>query len=334
MVHIPLWYWFAFGAFVTTMLVIDLSVIHRSSRKPTAKESGLWTLFWCALAVGFSVLVWWIYTYYSEDHDHGLQKAGEFLSGYAVEWALSMDNVFVFVVIFNHFRVPPKFQYRVLFWGILGAVFLRLAFVLAGAALIHRFEWILYVLGAFLVYTGVMLAVKDEEVDPEKGFALRLSRRFLPVASGDHTVHGDRFFVRVDGRMMATPLFLVLVVINITDVIFAVDSVPAIFGITKDPFIVFTSNVFAIFGLRALYFLLADFMGMFHYLKYGLSLILIFVGVKMLAKLFLDHDNLLISNPFISLAVIAVLLGGSIVASILFPERHDEAPAHGGPNPE
>ncbi|HEX4131210.1 MAG TPA: TerC family protein [Pirellulales bacterium] len=326
MVHIPLWYWFAFAAFVITMLVIDLSVIHRSSRKPTAKESGLWTLFWCGLSLGFSALVWWIYTYHSEDHEHGLQKAGEFLSGYAVEWALSMDNVFVFVVIFNHFRVPSKYQYRVLFWGILGAIVLRLAFVLAGSALIHRFEWILYCLGAFLVYTGVMLAIKDEEVDPEKGIALRLSRRFLHVAPGDHEVHGDRFFVRVDGRMMATPLFLVLVVINITDVIFAVDSVPAIFGITKDPFIVFTSNVFAIFGLRALYFLLADFMGMFHYLKYGLSAILVFVGLKMLAKLVLAEDNPLIVNPFISLAIIAVLLGSAMAASMLFPEReHHES---------
>ena len=224
-------------------------------------------MFWCFLALLFSVLVWWVYEHKLEA-SNSMHRAGEFLTGYVVEWSLSMDNVFVFVIIFRHFRVPPKYQYRVLFWGILAAVFLRLAFVLAGAAMIHHFEWTLYLLGAFLIYTGVMVAIKDEEIDPEHGLVLRLSRRWLPVAKGDH---GDKFVVREAGQRMITPLFLVLVVVNTTDIVFAVDSVPAILGLTDDTFIVFTSNVFAIFaGLRALYFLLIGFMGKFHLLKYGL----------------------------------------------------------------
>jgi tellurite resistance protein TerC len=210
----------------------------------------------------------------------------------------------------------------VLFWGILAAVFLRLAFVLAGAAIIHHFEWTLYLLGAFLIYTGVMVAIKDEEIDPEHGLVLRLSRRWLPVAQGEH---GDRFVVREAGRRMITPLFLVLVVVNTTDIVFAVDSVPAILGLTEDTFIVFTSNVFAIFGLRALYFLLIGFMGRFHLLKYGLSAILIFVGSKMLLKFVLAKDNPLIANPFLSLVIIIALLGASMIASLVIPPPKEES---------
>lgn len=333
MVAVPLWYWFAFGAFVITMLTLDLSLVHRHSRETSTREAAFWTVFWCILAVLFSGLVWWLYEH-QEAPGMGTRRAGEFLTGYVVEWALSMDNVFVFVIIFRHFRVPPKYQYRVLFWGILAAVFLRLAFVLAGAAIIHRFEWTLYILGAFLIYTGIMVAIKDEDIDPEHGLVLRLSRRWLPVAPTDE---GDAFLVKRDGRWMITPLFLVLVVVNTTDIVFAVDSVPAILGITRDTFIVFTSNVFAIFGLRALYFLLVGFMGMFHLLKYGLSAILIFVGAKMMAKLVLDENNPLIANPFLSLAVILGLLLGSIAASFMFPpheppegeRREGELPAEG-----
>ena len=319
MVEIPLWYWFAFGAFVVTMLTLDLSLVHRHSRETTTREAAFWTLFWCFLALLFSILVWWIYSHH-EMPNNGVRRAGEFLTGYVVEWSLSMDNVFVFVIIFRHFRVPPKYQYRVLFWGILAAVFLRLAFVLLGAAIIHRFEWTLYLLGAFLIYTGIMVAIKDDEIDPEHGLVLRLSRRWLPVAKGDH---GDRFLVREAGQRMITPLFLVLVVVNTTDIVFAVDSVPAILGLTDDTFIVFTSNVFAIFGLRALYFLLIGFMGKFHLLKYGLSAILIFVGTKMLLKFVLPHDNMLIANPFLSLIIIVVLLGSSMVASLVIPPREE-----------
>jgi tellurite resistance protein TerC len=319
LVEIPLWYWFAFGAFVVTMLTLDLSLVHRHSRETSTREAAFWTLFWSFLALLFSILVWWIYSHH-EIPNNGVQRAGEFLTGYVVEWSLSMDNVFVFVIIFRHFRVPPKYQYRVLFWGILAAVFLRLAFVLLGAAIIHRFEWTLYLLGAFLIYTGIMVAIKDDEIDPEHGLVLRLSRRWLPVAKGDH---GDRFVVREAGQRMITPLFLVLVVVNTTDIVFAVDSVPAILGLTDDTFIVFTSNVFAIFGLRALYFLLIGFMGKFHLLKYGLSAILIFVGTKMLLKFVLPHDNVLIANPFLSLIIIVVLLGSSMVASLVIPPREE-----------
>ncbi len=317
MVAIPLWYWFAFGAFVISMLALDLSLVHRTSRETSTREAAFWTLFWCFLALLFSGLVRWLY-----GPATGMQKALEFINGYVVEWSLSMDNVFVFVVIFRHFRVPPKYQYRVLFWGILAAIFLRLAFVLTAATIIHQFEWTLYLLGAFLIYTGVMVAVKDDELDPEQGLVLRLSRRWLPVAAGDH---GDRFLVRQAGRWMITPLFLVLVVVNTTDIVFAVDSVPAIFGVTEDTFIVFTSNVFAIFGLRALYFLLIGFMDKFHLIKYGLSGILIFVGIKMLAKAVLDPQNPLIANPFVSLVAIVGFLATSIIASMVVPPREEPA---------
>jgi tellurite resistance protein TerC len=315
LVEIPLWYWFAFGAFVITMLAIDLSVVHRHSRETTTREAAFWTMFWSFLALLFSGLVWWIYSH-QEPPQNGVQKALEFISGYVVEWSLSMDNVFVFVVIFRHFRVPPKYQYRVLFWGILAAIFLRLAFVLTAATIIHHFEWTLYLLGAFLVYTGVMVAIKEDDLDPEQGLVLRLSRRWLPVAKADH---GDRFLVKEAGKWMITPLFLVLIVVNTTDIVFAVDSVPAIFGVTEDTFIVFTSNVFAIFGLRALYFLLIGFMGKFHLIKYGLSAILVFVGLKMLAKAVLPPQNPLIANPFVSLVVIVGCLVTSIVASMMIP---------------
>jgi tellurite resistance protein TerC len=299
------------------MLTLDLSLVHRHSRETSTREAAFWTLFWCFLALLFSGLVWWLY-----GPAVGVQKALEFINGYVVEWSLSMDNVFVFVVIFRHFRVPPKYQYRVLFWGILAAIFLRLAFVLTAATIIHRFEWTLYLLGAFLIYTGVMVAIKDDDLDPEQGFVLRLSRRWLPVAKGDH---GDRFLVREAGQRMITPLFLVLIVVNTTDIVFAVDSVPAIFGVTDDTFIVFTSNVFAIFGLRALYFLLIGFMDKFHLIKYGLSGILIFVGVKMLAKGVLNPQNPLIANPFVSLVAIVAFLATSIIASLVVPPP-DEPP--------
>jgi tellurite resistance protein TerC len=303
------------------MLALDLSLVHRHSRETTTREAAFWTAFWCFLALLFSVLVWWLYGH-QQAPQNGLQKALEFISGYVVEWSLSMDNVFVFVVIFRHFRVPPKYQYRVLFWGILAAIFLRLAFVLTAATIIHHFEWTLYLLGAFLVYTGVMVAIKDDDLDPEQGMVLRLSRRWLPVAQGDH---GDRFLAREAGKWMITPLFLVLIVVNTTDIVFAVDSVPAIFGVTDDTFIVFTSNVFAIFGLRALYFLLIGFMDKFHLIKYGLSAILVFVGIKMLAKSVLDPQNPLIANPFVSLVIIVTCLVTSIVASMLVPPREEPA---------
>jgi tellurite resistance protein TerC len=298
------WHWAAFGVFVAVMLALDLGVFHRHSRKPTLRESTFWTVFWAALALGFNGLVW---------HWGGSTAAIQFLTGYLVEWSLSMDNVFVFAVIFTFFQVPPKYQYRVLFWGILGAIFMRLVFILVGAALIARFEWVLLLFGALLIITGIRLAIKDENVNPEHNIFMRFGRRILPVASGSH---GKRFFARENGRRCVTPLFLVLLVVESSDVLFAIDSVPAIFGVTRDPFIVFTSNIFAILGLRALYFLLAGVMGLFRYLHYGLAAVLIFVGAKMIAEYWFEL-HLFKDNPWISLAVIAGLLGIAIVASLV-----------------
>jgi len=268
--EVTLWHWLAFGVFVSVLLALDLGVFHRGSKETTLGEAARATATWVAVALCFNVVLWWY---------AGSQAALEFFTGYLVEWSLSMDNVFVFAVIFSYFSVPMKYQYRVLFWGILGAVVMRLTFVLVGGELIKRFEIITYLLGAFLVWTALKLAFSDEEADPEKGWTLRLSRRFLPISKENY---GEKFFVREAGKLAITPLFLVLIVIDATDFAFAFDSVPAIFAFTEDPFIVFSSNVFAILGLRALYFLLAGVMDMFRYLKYGLSAILLFVGAKML----------------------------------------------------
>lgn len=314
------WHWLAFAGFVFAMLVLDLGVFHRHERETTMREAGIWTAVWCALALAFNVIVWqW----------QGNTAGGEFLAGYLTEWALSMDNVFVFAVIFNYFRVPMKYQHRVLFWGILGAVVLRLTFILIGNELIKRFEWLLPVLGLVLVYTGIKLAFKgDEEVDPEHSPILRIARKFLPVAKGEH---GKRFFVRENGKLCVTPLFLVLLVVESTDVLFAIDSVPTIFGLVSNKasyftFVVFTSNVFAILGLRALYFLLAGMMDIFRYLSYGLSAILVFVGVKMVVEYaaHLFHwvqPGTKIVPWWASLGTIGLLLGLSIAASVAASRR-------------
>jgi tellurite resistance protein TerC len=310
--------WIGFFAGTAVLLMLDMFVFHRHAHEPTLRESALWTLFWCSLALIFNGWIWW---------EFGQRHALEFLMGYLVEWSLSMDNVFVFVVIFSYFHVPLKYQYRVLFWGILGAIVMRLTFILVANELIHRFEWIMYVFGAFLLYTGVKLAAAhDAESHPDQNFVLRFARKYLRVARGTHE---DRFFVRqVDvpledtedhfrkprpskGRWHVTSLFLVLLVVESTDVLFAIDSVPAIFGITKEPFIVFTSNVFAIMGLRALYFLLAGVINMFRYLHYGLAAILCFIGIKMLLHHVWEPPH------WLSLLVILLLLGTSIVASLV-----------------
>ncbi|MFO0792243.1 MAG: TerC family protein [Pirellulales bacterium] len=297
-------YWVAFCAGTAVLLALDMFVFHRDSHEPTLRESALWTLFWCGMALLFNGAIW----YWA-----GPTHAIHFITGYLVEWSLSMDNVFVFVVIFAYFGVPMKYQYRVLFWGILGAIIMRLTFILVFGALLHRFEWIFYLFGAFLIYTGIKLATAHgSETHPDQNLVLRLARRWLPVAKGSH---GDQFFVREGGRLLVTPLFLVLLVIESTDVVFAVDSVPAIFGITSDRFIVFTSNVFAIMGLRALYFLLAGVMDLFRYLSYGLSAILVFIGVKMML-----HDYWK-PAPWTSLVVILALLGAAIAASLVAARR-------------
>ena len=309
------WHWLAFGVLVAVLLVLDLVVFHRDSHEPSLRESALWTLVWCLLALAFNGLVWaW----------RGPTIGIEFLTGYLVEWSLSMDNVFVFAVVFSFFGVPLKYQYRVLFWGIIGAVLMRLAFILAGTALLHQFEWILWIFGAFLIYTGIKLSMhSDSQVNPENNLLMRIAKRWFPVAKENH---GQRFFVSENGRRCITPLFLVLLVIESTDVLFAVDSVPAIFGVTKDSFTVFTSNIFAILGLRALYFLLAGVMDLFRYLNYGLSAVLIFVGAKMVAEFwFGGAQNAPLISPAVSLVIILSLLAISIIASILAKRR--ERPA-------
>jgi len=295
-------FWSVFLVIVVAILVLDLGVINRHAHVVRPREAALWTLACLSFAGLFTGWLFWEF-----GHRVGL----EFVTGYLVEYALSVDNLFVFVVVFSYFSVPSVYQHRVLFWGILGALVMRAAFVLAGTALITRFEWMIYVFGAFLLYAGIKLLVTDgEKVEPEHNPVLNLARRILPVTPG---YHGQRFLVRIDGRRMATPLLLVLLVIETTDVMFAVDSIPAIFGVTRDPFLVFTSNIFAILGLRSLYFLLHDLINRFHYLPVGLGLVLSFVGLKMVAEPWL-HVPITVS-----LGVIVTLLALSVTASWLLP---------------
>jgi tellurite resistance protein TerC len=303
-----LWLWLGFNAFVLVMLAIDLGVFHREAHEVSMKEAGAWSALWVTLALAFN---------YGVYHFMGPQAGLEFLTGYLIEKALSVDNIFVFVLIFSYFSVPPRYQHRVLFWGILGALLMRGAMIAAGAVLIAEFHWIIYVFGAFLVFTGVRMALqKAHAIDAAKNPVIRLVRRFVPVSD---QYHGQKFWVRADVggrlRLVATPLLVVLVLVETTDLIFAVDSIPAIFAITQDPFIVYTSNVFAILGLRALYFLLAGVIHRFHYLKLGLSVVLVFVGAKMLLT---DIYKVPVG---VSLGVIALVLSTAIVASLVVPRK-------------
>lgn len=309
MIQFTLAHWLGFGALVTVLLILDLGVFHRSSRDTSLREAAISTVIWFCLALAFDV-----YIYFAG----GQKDALDFLQGYFVEWALSMDNVFVFAVIFTYFRVPKNYQYRVLFWGIIGAVVLRLAFILVGTAIISRFHWILYVLALFLIYTGIKLCFHDDEFDPEASLVIRLSRRFFRVSRGDH---GEKFLVRENGLLCITPLFLVLLVIDFVDVAFALDSVPAILLITENTFIVFTSNIFAILGLRALYFLLAGAMDMFRYLRFGLAGILIFVGLKLVVSPWIEEHLLRggkipeWANLLVIVSFLAVAIAASMIAS-------------------
>ncbi|MFO0759689.1 MAG: TerC family protein [Byssovorax sp.] len=294
--------WAGFLAFVLAMLVVDLGVFHRKTHAVTLKEAGVWSVVWVTLALVFNAGVYVLF---------GPERALSFTAGYVIEKALAVDNIFVFAVIFAHFAIPAAHQHRVLFWGVLGALGMRAAFILAGGAFLDAFHWATYVFGAVLAFTGVKLMLqRNEEHDPGKSPVVRALRRVLPV-SGE--LEGERFFVTRSGRRLVTPLFLALIVIEVSDVVFAVDSVPAIFAVTRDPFIVFTSNVFAILGLRAMYFLLAGVIQKFHLLKVGLSAVLIFVGAKMLL---FDVVKIPIAA---SLGVIAAILGGSIALSLLRP---------------
>lgn len=304
--------WLAFGGLVLFLLALDLFVVNRNPHEIKTKEALFTSLFWIGVSLAFNAFVF---------YERGATKGLEFFTGYIIEKALSVDNIFVFVVVFAYFQVPQKYQHRVLFLGILGALILRGTLIGLGAALIHQFEWIIYVFGAFLIYTAYKLGTQEDEgVHPEKNPLINLVRRVIPVSAD---FEGSKFFTRFNGVLMATPLLIVLVVVETTDVIFALDSIPAIFAITTDPFIVFTSNVFAILGLRALYFLLAGVLGGFRYLKIGLSFVLGFVGVKMLVGAF-DLVGIHIEIPIgVSLGVIAITLTVSIVASIIVQRREE-----------
>lgn len=302
------WHWIEFNLFVLVAIALDLGVFHRHARKVRLREAAAWSLAWVALSVvfGFGIYHW-----------YGTQRALEFFTGYVIEKSLSVDNLFIFLIVFRTFRVESRFQHRVLAWGILGALIMRGIMIAAGAALIARFAWILYVFGAFLLYAGGhMLFAKAKEMHPEENFFFRFASRHLRVTKA---YHDEQFFVRQGSRLFATPLFLVLLVVEITDVTFALDSIPAIFGITRDAFIVYTSNVFAILGLRALYFLLAGVLDYFRYLSAGLALVLTFIGAKMLVEPWLHIP------VYLSLLVVALMLGLALGASLLFRPKPTRA---------
>ncbi|HUP44192.1 MAG TPA: TerC family protein [Thermoanaerobaculia bacterium] len=306
-----LWLWVGFNLFVLAMLAIDLGIFHRKAHAVSIREATTWSAVWITLSLIFN---------YGVYHFLGPQRGLEFLTGYLIEKALSVDNIFVFVLLFSYFRVPAKYQHRILFWGILGALIMRGTMIAAGAMLIARFHWIIYVFGAFLVFTGIRMAFHDEtEIEPESNPVLKLVRRMLPVTD---VYHGQKFFVKEERggamRLVATPLFVVLVLVETTDLVFAVDSIPAIFAITTDTFIVYSSNVFAILGLRALYFLLAGVIHKFHFLKFGLSVVLVFVGVKMLI---VDLYQIPVA---VSLMVVAFILTAAVVASLIRPKVSDD----------
>lgn len=296
--------WIVFAAIVLVMLALDLGVFHRRAHVIRLREAIVWSFVWIALSLLFNLGV---YAYL------GPQAGLDFLTAYLVEKSLSIDNIFVFLLIFSYFSVPAQFQHRVLFWGIIAALLMRALFIAAGLTLIQRFEWIVYVFGAFLIFTGIRMAIrKGSEIHPERNPILKLFRRFFAVSN---EYEGKRFFVKKDGRWIATPLLIVLLVIETSDLIFAVDSIPAVLAITVDPFVVYTSNVFAILGLRAIYFALAGIMEIFHYLHYGLSAILICVGVKMLIS------NVYHVPTVLALGFIAATILISVVASILHPRK-------------
>ncbi|HVU23620.1 MAG TPA: TerC family protein [Opitutus sp.] len=301
----PAWAWAGFFVLIGGLLALDLGVFQRQAHEVKMKEALVWCGVWALLALAFGGFIWW---------RRGPEPAEQYVTAYLVELCLSVDNVFVFILIFAYFKVAARWQHRVLFWGILGAVAMRTVFILAGVSVIARFHWVLYLFGAFLVYTGVKLALPkhgDDEIDPEHSFAVRLFRKFFPVAP---QMEGGRFFTRLDGRLAATPLLIVLIVVETTDVAFALDSIPAVLAITKSGFVALTSNIFAILGLRSLYFAVHGVMQLFRFLRVGLAVILVFIGVKMLVEPWVDVPTLA------SLAVIGGVLATSVLASILIKE--------------
>ncbi len=297
-----IWLWVGFNAAVLVMLALDLGVFHRKAHEVSLREAAGWTAVWVSLAMLFNAGIWYF---------AGRQPALEFLTGYLVEKSLAVDNIFVIALIFSYFAVPAAYQHRVLFWGILGALVMRGAFIAAGSYMLQQWHWVIYFFGAILLVTGIRMAVRrDEAIDPEHNPVVRLARRWLPLTN---RYDGQRFWTVENGRRVAMPLFLVLLLVEFTDLVFAIDSIPAIFAITDDAFIVYTSNVMAILGLRSMYFLLAGVVHKFVYLKFGLSLVLVFVGAKMMLV------DVIKVPTMVSLAVIATVIGGSIALSLLYP---------------
>lgn len=299
--------WIGFSVFILFMLSLDLGLFNRKAHTITYREATIWSVVWISLATVFAAIVFWF---------QGTQRGLEFVTGYVIELSLSVDNLFVFLLIFSYFKVPARFQHRVLFWGVMGALIMRLTMIFIGAALINRFGWIIYIFGAFLVYTGIkMFTQKETDLQPEDNPLVKVVTRFIPVVRYYDEAH---FFTRVNGRLTGTLLLLVLVIVEFTDLVFAVDSIPAIFAITTNTFIVYTSNVFAILGLRSMYFLLAGVVEKFHYLKMGLAVVLTFIGAKMLVVAFGVHIPI-----WISLIFVATVLLGSVGASLLWPKTEE-----------
>jgi tellurite resistance protein TerC len=299
------WLWIGFTAFILFMLSLDLGLFNRKAHSIHYREAAVWSLVWVTLAAIFAGIVFW---------SQGQQRGLEFVTGYLIELSLSIDNLFVFILIFSYFKVPARYQHRVLFWGLLGALVLRLTMIFLGATLITHFHWILYIFGAFLIYTGIrMFREEDKDIQPEKNPIVRLVTRYVPIT---RNYDGEKFFTEDEGRKVGTLLLLVLVIVEVTDVVFAVDSIPAIFAVTTNAFIVYTSNVFAILGLRSMYFLLAGVLQKFHYLRLGLAIVLSFIGVKML--IVIGHVEIPI---WISLAVVLGVLLASVVASLIWPKE-------------
>jgi tellurite resistance protein TerC len=297
-------FWIGFNVLVIVMMALDLGVFNKKSHKVPVKEAVIWTLVWITLALIFNALIYF---------DMGKTKALEFLTGYVIEYSLSVDNIFVFILIFSFFKVNGKYQHKVLFWGIIGALIMRAIFIFAGVALIERFHWIIYIFGGFLVYTGIkMLFHEDVDIEPANNPVVKFARKFLPVTD---TMHEDKFFIKKDSRRYATPLFIVVLIIESSDLIFAVDSIPAVLAISQDTFIVYTSNIFAILGLRSLYFAISGIMEYFRFLKIGLAFVLTFVGVKMCISNFLEIP------VTYSLLIIVSILTISIIASVVIKKK-------------
>jgi len=340
-IEYPYWAWIIFFSIVLVALAVDIGIVNRKSHAPTRKETFVWSAVWVSLALSFNGFVYWMVNNHFDNHALALTKTKEFFTGYLIELSLSVDNLFVFLLIFNFFKVPKKYQHRVLFWGIMGALIMRMIMIFAGAELVERFHWLIYVFGVFLIYTGLsMFKDDDENFEPHESAIVKLATRYIRISKH---YDGEKFFVRKDGVLTGTLLLLVLITVEFTDLIFAVDSIPAIFGITTDRFIVYTSNIFAILGLRTFFFLLADLADRFHFLKFGLAFILTFIGFKMLLPLFatglimlvgeestsavaaflksyLNHDYKQMEIN-ISLGVVVASLLISIILSLVIPPK-------------